>query len=240
MATDSKLESMPTELKIALLERVPDINTLSALVHASPIFHAVYLANREDILTETTLQELSSRDQTLSIDELVKPAALCNIVTKNGELDLNLEPAIISCQAQAQAQARANGGKICITLSVDHCIALRTLLSYYGWQIARSLNSGPDQHLLIYTINGRTYEEWSDPIRDCFVHVLVLGDYDPGLICHSGSPMLGIGSAPDTWSRALLRPHYPAATRTGRVRVSEHGLPVRMAWEGQSGVALGP
>jgi len=231
MATNSKLESMPTELKIAVLEQLPDIKTLSALIHASPIFHAVYLANREEILTSTTLHELSTKDRPISIDELLKAAALCHLVTKNGKLDPNLEPAIKACQAQA----RANSGKVCLKLSVDHCIALRTLLFYYGCEIAESPDREPDRRLVIFSNNKITYEEWSDPLRGCFVHVLVLGDYDPHEIIFSRSWSPRVGNALGAWFIALMYGHPRAVKRVGRVWISGDGTPVT-AQESRSGI----
>ena len=53
----SKLESMPTELHIAILEQAPDINSLSALVLASPVIHKAYTIARLSILTKVTLRE---------------------------------------------------------------------------------------------------------------------------------------------------------------------------------------
>ena len=182
MATNSKLERLPTELKIALLQQMPDINTLSALIHASPIFHAVHLANREDVLTKTTLQELSTRKRSINIDELLKPATLCHVVTKIGKLDQNLKLAIKACHAQV----RANSGKVCLKLSVEHCIALRTFCFYYGWQIAETENADPHRRLAIYSNNRTTYEEWSGPIRSCYMDVLLLDDrYSSGQVCIS-------------------------------------------------------
>lgn len=177
MTTNSKMESMPTELKIVLLEQMPDINTLSALVHASPIFHAVYLVNREEVLTKTTLRELSTRKQPIDIDELLKPAALCNIVTRNGDLNPNLKPAIRACHAQAND---TDGLK----LSVGNCIALRTLCFYYRWQVVESQESEPDSRLVTYRNDNKTYEEWPGPIRSCFMDVLILDDhYSSAQVC---------------------------------------------------------
>lgn len=51
------LEGLPAELRTALLLNVPDLATLSGLVHASPVFHAQYLLDRESILSRTLLKE---------------------------------------------------------------------------------------------------------------------------------------------------------------------------------------
>lgn len=220
MTKECQLESMPAELKIALLQQMPDIDTLSTLNHASPVFHAVYLANREDILTKTTLRELSTKNQPLNIDELLKPASLCHFVTRNGELDPNLEFAIRACQAQANKTTD-------IKLTVDSCIALRTLCFYYGWVLARPLESEPDQHLVICRKSGITYEEWSDPIRDCCLHVLVLGDYEPHEFCRFRYRSPGVGKGPEAWltALALVYLNYPATTTLGRVWISGDGTP---------------
>lgn len=206
MAIDGHLESMPTELKIAFLKQLPDINTLSALVHASPVFHAVYLAIREDILTKTTLRELSTKNQFLHIGDLLKPASLCHFVTGTGELDPSLEFAIRASQAQANKITD-------IRLTVDSCIALRTLRFYYGWELE------------IGRKNEITYEEWPDPLRDCFVHTLVFGDYEPPEVCLFRYRVSGVGNGPGAWFAAVSSsyPNRPAATRVGRVWIFRSG-----------------
>lgn len=220
MAIDGQLESMPTELKIAFLKQLPDINTLSALVHASPVFHAVYLAIREDILTKTTLRELSTKNQSLNIDDLLKPASLCHFVTRNGELDPNLESAIKACQAQANKTTD-------IKLTVDSCIALRTLCFYYSWELAGPLKSEPDPCLVICRQNEIRYEEWSDPIRDCFMHVMVLGDYEPRVLCPFHSRISGVWTDLEALftAIALSCPNHPTGTRVGRVWILGDGTP---------------
>jgi len=57
----SKLESMPTELHIIILEQLPDINSLSALVHASPVIYKAYSIARETILTKVIVREVLQR-----------------------------------------------------------------------------------------------------------------------------------------------------------------------------------
>jgi hypothetical protein len=221
MAIDSKLESMPTELKIALLEQVSDIHSLSTFIHASPIFHAVYLANREDILTKTTLPELSTKNQSLNIDELLKPAGLCHLVTKAGDLDANLEPAIKAGHAQANNTTD-------IKLSVDHCIALRTLLFYYSWQIEESHLPTPHIHLVAYPNNKATYKAWSNPIRSCFMHVLLLDDnYDQDHMCRLCYRGPDIGWDPFTIVDTL---RYTASKSVRRswVWIPDDGVP--MTW----------
>ena len=60
MAKDGKpcLESLPTEIKREILFYIPDVDTLQALVHASPHFHATYLTDCAKILTLACLYGL--------------------------------------------------------------------------------------------------------------------------------------------------------------------------------------
>lgn len=51
------LEGLPTELRTALLLNLPDLTTLSRLVHASVVFHAQYLLDRKSILSRALLSD---------------------------------------------------------------------------------------------------------------------------------------------------------------------------------------
>ena len=51
------LEGLPAELRTALLLEMPDLATLSRLVHASPVFHAQYLLSRKSFLFRSLLKE---------------------------------------------------------------------------------------------------------------------------------------------------------------------------------------
>ncbi len=206
---------------MALLRQMPDINTLSALIHASPIFHAVYLANREDILTKATLRELSTKNQSLNLDELLQPASLCHLVTKNRKLDRNLEPAIKACHAQANSATD-------IKLSVDQCIALRNLLFYYSWQIEESYLSTPYIHIVACPTSDITYKGWSHPIRACFMHILPLdNERVPDEMCRlkdrgpggGGDPVVVVNTRCCSASRPIRR---------GGIWISAAGRP--MTW----------
>lgn len=56
------LTSLPPELKIKLLKLSTSVADLSSLIHASPTYHNVYVANREVILSTVTLYELLLKD----------------------------------------------------------------------------------------------------------------------------------------------------------------------------------
>lgn len=52
------LDHLPTEIKANIICRAPDLRTLQAFVRASPVFHAVYLSNREHILRELLVRSI--------------------------------------------------------------------------------------------------------------------------------------------------------------------------------------
>ena len=90
--TISGLEDLPKELKMHLLHHMPNVSTLSALVHASPSYHDVYIALREELFTAATLQELSERNL-----DILMPCSFVEVqVRGNGEPKTELEFAIES------------------------------------------------------------------------------------------------------------------------------------------------
>lgn len=54
----STLEKLPAELRIRILSSVPDLQTLRAAIHASPIYFAQYRLNRKSILAQALQSEL--------------------------------------------------------------------------------------------------------------------------------------------------------------------------------------
>jgi hypothetical protein len=54
----SRLESLPAELRDLILLNTPDLPTLHALVHASPVMHAQYHINRDKLLRTCVGREL--------------------------------------------------------------------------------------------------------------------------------------------------------------------------------------
>lgn len=136
MAVLSRIENVPTELMIKLLQQTKDVVTLSALVHASPLFHAVYIENREKILTEVTLREMKGLEITCFANwEEVNPVEVSFRIEASCRMEpryLNqklIELAIRKCYAQYQAD-----GQDSIRLSIYECIALRSLTACYFWR----------------------------------------------------------------------------------------------------------
>ena len=46
------------ELKSKILQHIPDVETLSSIVHASPGMHQFYLTKRRQTLTQVTINEM--------------------------------------------------------------------------------------------------------------------------------------------------------------------------------------
>ena len=51
-------ERLPPELQTIVMGNMPDVKSLSSIVHASPIYHQTYLSAREEILHDTTVRIL--------------------------------------------------------------------------------------------------------------------------------------------------------------------------------------
>ncbi len=69
------LENLPTELRIQILLRLPDLASLRSLVHASPSYHALYLkAGRQEVLGHIALHQL---------DYWLRPDALALVRSAN-------------------------------------------------------------------------------------------------------------------------------------------------------------
>ena len=178
MVTATRLEHLPTEIKIDILYLLSDIATLSAIVHASPTFHNAYTIDREKILTRTTFRQLRARAEIVTT---LKPKALWILKVHGKQMDFNLRSTIEFCCTKARA------GKLDkIKLSVNQCIALGTVKEASNYDVPAidakyPWSKGPE--ILIYVsgeetrIVGRTDEtpyfkvwevEWSEFLKDIF------------------------------------------------------------------------
>lgn len=50
MSTQGTIEKLPPEVRLMVLERIPDLPTLQGFIHASPGDHAIYIQNRTKVL----------------------------------------------------------------------------------------------------------------------------------------------------------------------------------------------
>ena len=55
---ESNLESLPVELQLSILYKLSDVSSLSALVHASPLYHQAYVSVRQQVLLEVLFEEV--------------------------------------------------------------------------------------------------------------------------------------------------------------------------------------
>lgn len=87
--TGLHLDCLPAELKIKILQILSNFSGLSNLVHASPAYHDVYVANREAIWTTITLRELRTR----GID-ILKPTPFIEVRVRANRFKGYLQPVL--------------------------------------------------------------------------------------------------------------------------------------------------
>ena len=58
----SSIDDFPVELQLQILCKLSNMTGLSALIHASPHCHQIYLSFRDEILPIIVLRELEARD----------------------------------------------------------------------------------------------------------------------------------------------------------------------------------
>lgn len=120
------LEGLPNKLKLWLMKVAPDVATLSALIHASPTYHAVYLSAREECLAKATICDLESR----GIDVLTPHTFIEVSIRGNRHFNPVLKQAIEHCYRATQ-----NNQTTKLKLSLRECRALVTLTDLVGWDV---------------------------------------------------------------------------------------------------------
>lgn len=124
-------EALPLEIKCLIFRHLPYIQTLSALVHASPIYHAAYAAFLELIFTRFTILELQKR----RVDVLT-PGSFLEVNTIGNEIPKPLvKIAILACHEAVDA-------KKVVRLTIDQCLALLKLRDVVGWSVKVSNHEG--------------------------------------------------------------------------------------------------
>lgn len=90
-ATELHLDDLPAELKFKILQTLSDFSALCNLVHASPAYHDVYVANREAVWTTITLRELRTR----GID-ILKPVPVIEVLVRDNRFVGYVQPVLQS------------------------------------------------------------------------------------------------------------------------------------------------
>ena len=122
------LDDMPTEIKLIILSQISDIRSLSAIVHASPRFHAAYNARRAEILRSVVLETLKHR----GLDFAQTPHAL-EIYSHTASQDIFV-PIVLDCYQQLVR------GATNLSLTTDQSIALLRVAIAVPWIAAPDAN----------------------------------------------------------------------------------------------------
>ena len=131
------LESVPTEIKLGILNSMPDVKSLRALVHASPLYHATYFLARDQVFTNATLLELQSRK--INVTTRVDYAEIC----VRGGGGMNTPDAVLETAVQDIFNQLDRNASIKLTL--HQCIALLTLEDFKGFCIEYRADLGPQE-----------------------------------------------------------------------------------------------
>ena len=122
-APNSSIETLPTELKLEILELVPDLKSMGALVHASPSYHQLYVAERERTLTRLTLADLAERGIELPEHRM----AILDYSVRDGFPSRRLQETLRAYYSQLASKVRF------LRLKVWQCIELLNLSDVVCW-----------------------------------------------------------------------------------------------------------
>ncbi|KAL8965415.1 MAG: hypothetical protein Q9183_003865 [Haloplaca sp. 2 TL-2023] len=137
--TSTCLESLPAEIKLNVLSLIPNVKSLRAIVHASPLYHATYLLAREKILTDITLQELQTRK--INVTTRVDYAEVC---VRGGGGSTTPAGVLENAVQDIFNQLDRNTS---IKLSAYQCTALLTLEDFKGYRTNSRGDVAPQEPL---------------------------------------------------------------------------------------------
>ncbi|KAG7005819.1 monooxygenase [Physcia stellaris] len=168
IAGQSGLELLPSEIKLLILENLPDVKTLDSIEEASPSMKQISRALYTRVVTAVTLNELVNRD----ID--IFSLAHCSLVEilavsyKSSRLYLSddLEAALRSLKAQMNDPQR----KV-LLLDTCSCLALREIRGLVRWNVCFDENR-------VVSTTYMNVPEADDPywVDHALVRSLYLGD----------------------------------------------------------------
>ncbi|KAL8705960.1 MAG: hypothetical protein Q9201_000954 [Fulgogasparrea decipioides] len=149
MPTSPFIESMPAEIKVAILRSLPDYKALRALVHASPDYYQSYLLARDDILTDVTLADLKAR----KID-VVTPIQFAEVCINGGKVSS------MYLLSALETVHRKMATDTMLKLSIDQCRALLSAVDLKGY---RATSPFPSNVAPIWSVQ-------SPKFYDCITH----------------------------------------------------------------------
>ena len=119
-----------------ILYRVPDIATLGALVHASPLLYRYYCQNREEVYTNTTITQLLCRGVNIlssaKIVEVHSDYHRTRIMGLDGRL-ITAGTALTALRSQTSSVQKTQ--KRALKLGLNECSQLLGIVYIYGWEI---------------------------------------------------------------------------------------------------------
>ena len=115
------LENLPMEIKFIILSQITNIRSLSALVRASPTFHAAYRSRRAEILSSTVLKTLKERGLDFS-----QPAYALEVYSHTASQDIFV-PIVFDCYQ------RLTRGATKLSLTIDQSISLLQIAIAVAW-----------------------------------------------------------------------------------------------------------
>lgn len=115
----SILESMPPEIRLAILEKLPDLATLHSLIGASPTYRNTFSAHPDSSLTKIALRELTTR---AVHRDFPQPPTLWEVVLLGHQVHPELQSTITSIVAHARDPSS-------LRLGPDQRAALRQMVA---------------------------------------------------------------------------------------------------------------
>ena len=113
-------------MKLKVLHHIPNLESLQALVHASPTMHELYVTDRERYYTRATLKELLAK----GVDVLdLATFLLVDLDYARPSLLAGLEPAFEALHHQLRHR-KGN-----IRLKLDHCKILRRIRMKFLFEV---------------------------------------------------------------------------------------------------------
>ena len=153
-----------------ILRSCPDVRSLRSLVQASPSYHALYAARREQIFTTVTLQTLNQRHV-----HVLQPMHWVTVWLKGPKTRASYEKVKQTIESCIQ-QVRQGMRTICLT--IEQCQALLTIQSTMRWWY----DENP-------SVNGTKIEDSDEYLNFCAVIRKRDWEVHSGIITVNGWPI---------------------------------------------------
>ena len=176
------VEKLPSEIGLLILHQIPDRISLANLIHASPTYHRLYSAAREEIFTNLTICELISRGfDPFSEHNVIKvlvdrePYMYYHVNQPNLDIDIWEAARELYKQCQHQSQVAGSGKGHIVKSSISACLSLLKIIDCKGWRF--DYIAGPKEKSVEVTCSSSSglQEVFNDDGNK--YHVIVLADW---------------------------------------------------------------